>query len=217
MTLVLYAHPVSNFCAKVEIVLRLKGLAYEARRPPGGYGSAAYKAIVPAGTIPALVDGGLVLSESETINEYLEEAYPAPPLLPAAVPERALARQLARFHDTRLEPVLRGLFTQMDPAGRDPAAIAAGIDLYRRRLDELARLARPAPWLGGERIGLADAGYPATLLMGERMLAALGHEVALPPCLTAWRRALASHPAVAPVLERSLAATDEWLRTRNAL
>jgi glutathione S-transferase len=68
MTIVLYTNPVSNFCAKVEIALRLKGLAYEALPPPGGYGSAAFKAIVPAGTIPALVNGDLVLSESETIK-----------------------------------------------------------------------------------------------------------------------------------------------------
>jgi hypothetical protein len=77
-----YTTPVSNFAAKVEIALRLKGMAFEAVPPPGGYGSAAYKAIVPAGTIPAIVHDGLVLAESETIVEYLDEAFPEPPLLP---------------------------------------------------------------------------------------------------------------------------------------
>ncbi|MDF1586887.1 glutathione S-transferase family protein [Marinimicrococcus flavescens] len=216
MSLVLYAHPVSNFCAKVEIVLRLKNLAYAIRLPPGGYGSPEYRAIVPTGTIPALVDDKLVLAESETINEYLEEAYPEPPLLPEGTVARALARQLARFHDTRLEPVLRGLFPQMDPAVRDRSAVAAAAETYRKRLHELALLAKPSPWLGGPRIGLADAAYPATLLMGDMMLAALGERAPLPDSLVAWRRALDAHPAAAPVLERSREALEEWLRRKNA-
>ncbi|MDX6751404.1 glutathione S-transferase family protein [Geminicoccaceae bacterium 1502E] len=216
MSLVLYAHPVSNFCAKVEIVLRLKNLAYETRLPPGGYGSLEYRAIVATGTIPALVDGELVLAESETINEYLDEAYPEPPLLPDATVARALARQLARFHDTRLEPVLRGLFPQMDPATRDKGAVAAAAETYRKRLHELALLAKPSPWLGGPRIGLADAAYPATLLMGDMMLAALGESAPLPESLAAWRRALDAHPAAAPVLEQSREAMQAWLRRKNA-
>ena len=114
-----YTHPVSNFAAKVEIVLRLKRIAFVALAPPDGYGSPAYKAIVPAGTIPAIVDGDLVLSESETIVEYLEEAYGEPRLLPGDPAERARLRLLARFHDTRLEPPLRALFAQMNVLEHD--------------------------------------------------------------------------------------------------
>lgn len=217
MTLVLYADPVSNYCAKVEIVLRLKGLAHETLLPPDGYGSPAYRAIVPTGTVPALVHDGLVLAESETINEYLEEAFPEPRLLPEAPAARALARQVARFHDSRLEPVLRGLFGQMDPAARDQSTVASALDLYRRRLGELALIARPGPWLTGERIGLADAPWPATLLMADLMIGALGESAPLPESLCYWRQRLDAHPAVAPVLERSRTATLAWLRRKNAL
>ncbi len=72
MSRILYANSISNFASKVRVALELKGLAYEERLPPDGYGTPAYKRIVPMGTIPALVEDDFVLSESETILEYLE-------------------------------------------------------------------------------------------------------------------------------------------------
>ena len=49
--LVLYATDLSGYCARVRIALARKGLVHEDREPPGGYGAAAYRAIVPAGTV----------------------------------------------------------------------------------------------------------------------------------------------------------------------
>jgi glutathione S-transferase len=212
--LTFYTHPVSNFAAKVEIALRLKGVPFAALPPPGGYGSASYKAIVPAGTIPAIVDGDLVLSESETIVEYLNEAYPEPPLLPADVKQRARCRQIARFHDTRLEPPLRALFPHMAPAGRDAAVVETQLDLFRARLADLARMARPSPWLEGDALTLADLPYPPTLLMARLMLEHLGLPLELPPSLVAWHDLAATHPAFAPVLAAQEAASRAWLAAK---
>ena len=49
--------PPSVYSAKVRIVLRAKGVAFEDVPPPGGYGSDAYQALVPYGTMPAIEDG----------------------------------------------------------------------------------------------------------------------------------------------------------------
>jgi glutathione S-transferase len=212
--LTFYTHPVSNFAAKVEVALRLKGVAFEAKPPPGGYGSAAYKAIVPAGTIPALVDDGFVLSESETIVEYLEEAFAEPPLLPEGAKARAHCRQLARFHDTRLEPPLRALFPHTAWAGRDPAVVARQLELFRTRLADLAAMATPAPWLAGTALSLADLPYPPTLLMARLMLEHLGEALALPPGLGDWHAMAAAHPAFAPVLAAQETASRDWLRAK---
>ena len=213
--LTFYTHPVSNFAAKVEIALRLKGLAFEALPPPGGYGSAAFKAVVPAGTIPAIVHDGLVLSESETIVEYLNEAFADPPLLPEGAAARARCRQLARFHDTRLEPPLRALFPHMAPAGRDPAFVAQQLDLFRTRLADLAAMATPTPWLAGHDLTLADLPYPPTLLMARLMLEHLGSNLKLPPGLAAWHDLATAHPAFVPVLEAQEAASRAWLTSRT--
>ncbi len=209
-----YTTPVSNFAAKVEIALRLKGVVFAATPPPGGYGSAAYKAIVPAGTIPAIVHDGLVLAESETIVEYLDEAFPEPPLLPEGAAARARCRQLARFHDTRLEPPLRALFPHMAPAGRDPAFVERQLALFRTRLADLAAMATPAPWLAGPALTLADLPYPPTLLMAGLMLEHLGQALELPRSLADWQALATAHPAVAPVLLAQTAAQRAWLATK---
>jgi hypothetical protein len=47
----LYGVPVSAFVAKVRIVLDMKGMTYTETAPPGGYGSPAYRALVPAGSV----------------------------------------------------------------------------------------------------------------------------------------------------------------------
>ena len=51
----LYNVPVSSYGAKVRIILNHKGLEWT--EPADGYGSAAYKQIVPAGTVPAIIHG----------------------------------------------------------------------------------------------------------------------------------------------------------------
>ena len=97
--MILYALPISNFCSKVAIVLQHKQIPHQILPPPNGYGSPEYKLVVPTGKIPGLIDGELVLSESEAINEYLEECYPDPMMLPGDPKKRAQLRQLSRHHD----------------------------------------------------------------------------------------------------------------------
>lgn len=217
MPTTLYAVPVSNFCATVRLVLRLKEVAYDEKPPPDGYGSAAYKAVVPTGTVPGLVDGDVVLSESSVIVEYLDARYPVPSLRPVRAPaERARLRWLARLHDGRIEPPLRALFGHVDPAGRDPAVVEAEWRRLETRLGELGATAAPAPFLAGDRLTLADVPYPATLLLGERMAAALGRELALPPALAAWWRHLRAQPPVAAMLADYAPAVDAWLDAERA-
>ena len=60
--------------------------------------------------LPTLLDGDLLIADSEAIAEYIEEAYPTPPILPTELGARAKVRELSRFHDTRLEPEIRKLF-----------------------------------------------------------------------------------------------------------
>lgn len=211
---VLYANDVSGYCCKVRIVLAHKSITHTERSPPDGYGSAAYRAIVPTGTIPALVVGDLVLSESEAIVEYLDEAFPAPPMLPGDAASRARLRQLSRFHDSRLEPPLRALFGHVAPAGRDGGVVSASLALFEARLAELARIATPALLLGGAALTLADCGHAATLMLGRGMAAAFGHTLAVPAEIVAYEAALAGHPSVAPALARCRAATEAWFAAK---
>jgi hypothetical protein len=75
--MIFHATPLSSYSAKVRIVLCVKSVPYEERAPPGGYRSEEYRAIVPMGTCRRCRIGDWVLSESEAINEYLDESYPS--------------------------------------------------------------------------------------------------------------------------------------------
>ena len=83
--------------AKHVLWLRHKNLNWKGVTPPDGYGSRAYCQIIPAGTIPAIDDGGFKLCDSEAIAEYINEIAPTPAMLPTDVKKRAIARSISRF------------------------------------------------------------------------------------------------------------------------
>src|SRR5208283_5117017 len=99
----LYSRDLSNFSAKSRIVIYEKGLDVEMVDPPGGMSSQEYEKLNPLGKIPALqLDNGRMIAESEVINEYLEDKFPAEPLLPQDAEGWAAVRSYSRFHDLYL-------------------------------------------------------------------------------------------------------------------
>ena len=79
--MILYYSPLSNYCSKVKFLIDYKNIKVNLIPPPGGYGSDIFKKISPLGTIPTLKNKKIILSESEIINEYLNELYPEPAML----------------------------------------------------------------------------------------------------------------------------------------
>jgi len=102
---------VSPYVRKVLVCLELKGLDYEVDPITPFFGNDEFRRISPLCRIPVLIDDGLELTDSTVIAEYLDEQYPAPALLPKEPKERARARWLEEFADTRLGDVfIWGLF-----------------------------------------------------------------------------------------------------------
>lgn len=96
----LYDFKSSPNCQRVKIVLAEKNLPYETvpidlrkqeQKTP------EYLQMNPYGKVPVLTDDGAVLYESCIINEYLEEKYPNPPLLPKDPAKKAKARILVDY------------------------------------------------------------------------------------------------------------------------
>jgi glutathione S-transferase/maleylpyruvate isomerase len=152
----IYTVPVSLYCAKLRILLRHKQLEWRELPPPGGYGSDEYKELVPGGNLPALRHDDILISDSEAIAEYLNEAYPEPDMLPGSPRERAAIRNLSRFHDTRLEPALRRLFPHIRRPGEAKQEIADLWGKIELRFEQLARLLPDGP----RELTLADCGLP---------------------------------------------------------
>jgi glutathione S-transferase len=102
---------VSPYVRKVLVCMELKGLDYEVDPITPFFGNDEFRRLSPLRRIPVLVDDGLVLTDSTVIAEYLDDAYPEPPLQPREPRERARARWLEEFADTRLGDVfIWGLF-----------------------------------------------------------------------------------------------------------
>ena len=138
-------------------------------------------------------------------------------MMPDDVTARARARELSRFHDTRLEPVLRSFFGQVAPAGRDSAIIAETGTLLQARLDQLAEIAAPAPLLTGEQLAIADCGFVASFGILDLLREVLDLEVALPQPIAAYACELAAHQSVAPEDSRYRQALRDWAHSKGAL
>jgi glutathione S-transferase len=102
---------VSPYVRKVLVCLELKGLDYEVDPITPFFGNDEFRRLSPLCRIPVMIDGDLVLTDSTVIAEYLDEAHPEPPVLPKDPRERARARWIEEFADTRLGDVfIWGLF-----------------------------------------------------------------------------------------------------------
>jgi glutathione S-transferase len=209
--MIFHASVLSSYSAKVRLVLCVKGVDFEERAPFNGYRSPEYRALVPMGTLPAIQDGDWVLSESEAINEYLEERYPTPPMLPHDLRLRAQARFLCRFHDLYLEPKVRALFGQVRPAQRNLQTVLSLREDIESRVRQLASWVQPQPYLLMPTISLADCGPLVTLPLATMVLTACGQSLTLPPVLETWLHNASGHPDVDRALAPWRSATQDWL------
>ncbi|MCL6683203.1 glutathione S-transferase family protein [Sphingomonas alba] len=104
---------VSPYVRKVLACLELKGLDYEVDPITPFYGNDEFTRLSPLRRIPVLIDGDFHCSDSSVVCAYLDEAYGGYPLLPEGPRDRAKARWLEEFADTRLGDVfIWGLFYQ---------------------------------------------------------------------------------------------------------
>jgi glutathione S-transferase len=86
MALALYHNDMSSCAQKVRLMLAEKGLEWESRHlnlRAGEHQQDWYIKLNPRAVVPTLIDGDIVVPESNVINEYLDERFPDPPLKPA--------------------------------------------------------------------------------------------------------------------------------------
>lgn len=88
----LYCFPRSGNSREVKIVLAEKNVPFE---PVNVHAdkevkeSPEFKKASPRGTVPAIIDGDVYMSEAFPINQYLDQKYPSPRLYPTDPAQRA--------------------------------------------------------------------------------------------------------------------------------
>jgi glutathione S-transferase len=121
-----------------------------------------FLALNPNGLVPVIRDGAFVLWESNAICRYLAARQGRDDLLPGDLQSRAIVEQWIDWQATELNDAWRYAFmglVRKSPAHGDPAAIAASIEQWNRRMTMLgARLEQTGAYVAGETFTLADIG-----------------------------------------------------------
>jgi glutathione S-transferase len=95
----------SPYVRKVLVFLHCKKIAYQIDPIVPFFGDERFSKLSPVRRIPALLDDRVTLCDSSVICQYLEERYPDPSLYPRDIADRARARWLEEFADTRMGDV----------------------------------------------------------------------------------------------------------------
>jgi len=160
--------------------------------------------INPAGKIPVLVDGDLVLTESVAIVLYLAEKYPDKKLLPAGVAARAQVNRWLLFAVTELEQPLWRIarHSMLYPEEqRLPQDVAIASREFKEMAAVLNEHMKGREFVAGERVTVADFVTAYTLDWGNEYKL-LGEF----PDLVAYMERMYARPAAPPRIAAAFAA-----------
>jgi glutathione S-transferase len=176
--------PISNYYNKVKLALLEKGIPFEEDRVMTGSKDEAVLAASPLGKVPFIRTPQGALCESQVIVDWIEAAYPNPPLVPADPFAAAKVRELATFIDLHLELVARDLYAQAFFGGTVSEGTQARVrKQLERHIPAFKRLASFSPYVAGDTFTLADCSAWVSLplvamatrsVYGEDLLAAQG-------------------------------------------
>jgi glutathione S-transferase len=186
----------SPFGWKVRMVLAEKAVPHQVVIPDNKSEDPAFAKMNPLRLTPVLeLSDGRTIYESTVINEYLEETYPDPPMLPKDPWERARVRMIEDTADQYLYAAARELrnarFEYAPPflvKKRADAIDHKALEAARVKLHEhLTRLESELAgrtYFGGAMFSLADATLAPLLTAGLRLLDVLPD--ARYPLIAAW-------------------------------
>jgi glutathione S-transferase len=119
---ILYDLPVSNYAARVRIILKSKVLYNQIERKDpqsiGGLKSLEYLKLNPQGKVPLLlVDGKYPIPESDTICRYIIDKYSnnEPSFIPKTIIQKCLSDQICRLHDIYITPLQGSMYKISGP------------------------------------------------------------------------------------------------------
>jgi len=223
----LYQTYTSPFPTRVRLCLYAKGIEVEIIEPPGFHATTEskgdYLSINPIGRVPTLVlDDGRALPESEAICEYLEDAYPDPPLLPSDPWGRAQVRLISRLCDFYLVMAMVPLFNASGRSRRhwDREAIDKALAAVETALGYIEVYIGDAGYAVGDRLTWADGALiPQLMLAYEWAPALFGAPSPLGrhPKLAAYWAAIPRDPIAARLLEETRGAVAQEQANAKAL
>jgi glutathione S-transferase len=196
----LYDYLPCPYGQKVRIVLAEKALTYdlvsvdlkqhENRKPD-------FLRLSLFGRVPVLVDDDTTIYDSTIINEYLEDEYPEPPLLPpiGSSAMRSRARLFEDFADTSFTPQVGQLIAELakPEAERDQSRLQRLHQSVERVLDYLNQQLAGNNFLAGD-FSVAEVGFaPRLLVLGEIGIDVMGNNRGN---VDAWLKRILERPSI---------------------
>ncbi|BAZ83517.1 glutathione S-transferase family protein [Sphaerospermopsis kisseleviana CS-549] len=152
----IYSAVVCPYAHRTRLVLQEKGIDFDLieidlqNKPEG------FTKVSPYGKVPAITHGENRIWESAVINEYLDEVFPNPPLLPSNPIAKAQARIWIDFANTRLVPAFSTLLRSPDFQKQEEAKKELYKHLEFIENEGLGKLSGDSPYWFGESISLVD-------------------------------------------------------------
>jgi glutathione S-transferase len=168
----LYDYPDCPFCQKTRVVLAEKDLEFEkvlVDLHKGEQKSPEFLKLNPYGKVPVLIDDDVVVYDSTIINEYLDDEYPNPPLMPEDSANRARVRLLEDFCDNSFIPPAGLVLAELHKpeAERDAERLRRCQGEVNRVLGRLESQLEGKEFLAGA-FSLADVAFvPRVLLLSQ--------------------------------------------------
>jgi glutathione S-transferase len=179
--------------AEMGVPCQMHGLdarAHENRSPD-------YTTINPVGKVPSLVDGAMKLWESNAINWYVAEKFPAAGLLPTTIEGRASVQRWLFFQAAHVTPACVPVFRATNArvhaywGGKvDEKAVEHARKELARYLPVLEGTLSKREWLE-DKLSLADIAYAPHMLM----VLEGGFDFSPYPGVRAWLERLQARPA----------------------
>ena len=158
-TLELYSYDACPYAQRTRMVLLEKGLEFKLvevdlyNRPDW------WAELSPYGKVPLLKHGDGIVYESAIINEYLDEAFPDTPLMPADPLPRAQARVWIDYCDSRFMPACHQLIQDRNDAAQQVENRAKLREIFTFMEKEGLRKLSDGPYWMGEHLTLVDIQY----------------------------------------------------------
>jgi glutathione S-transferase len=159
----LYDSPECPFCQKTRIVLAEKDLSYEivpVDLQAGEQKRPDFLKLNPFGKVPVLLDDEVIVYDSTIINEYLEDEYPHPQLMPSDSAARARVRTFEDYADNAFIPLTGTIMRELrKPEGeRDQEKLTTSRQQVSRMLAVIDGSLAGRNWLVGN-FSLADVAF----------------------------------------------------------
>ena len=155
----LYFAKGSTFSQRTRVVLLEKGIDFTATEVDLQNKPDWFTQISRYGKVPAIKHGDVELFESSIINEYLEEVFPEPALLPSDPGAKAIARIWIDYANTRLVPAFNKLLRGKDSTEQEQGRREFLEALLYLEQEGISKLSGNGPYWLGENFSLVDISF----------------------------------------------------------